>query len=172
MLAPAITALFLLASSVDASASRQIAAPCESVAERVFWYLTDHELNVYRKAEEGVIVIDLVNRRDPITYARVVALTPSGKRLALNRFSIQKYTLPRHLSPFKAYDFQFEGQLRLAKVTEKSCSATLRFDITAYEWVWALAVIDDGYSSKFISNGTLERLYLDAIGDLFTSSKP
>ena len=35
-----------------------------------------------------------------------------------------------------------------------------------------LALIDDGYRSRFISNGGLERLYLDSISDLFTKAKP
>jgi len=54
----------------------------------------------------------------------------------------------------------------LIKTTEQSCDVMLRFEISAYEWVTALAVIDDGYRSKFISNGTLERLYIDAISDI------
>jgi hypothetical protein len=72
----------------------------------------------------------------------------------------------------KAYDnFQLEGHLRLAKTSEESCNASLSFGITAWEWVWALGLIDDGYSSRFFSNGTLERLYIDAIGDLITKAK-
>ena len=57
----------------------------------------------------------------------------------------------------------------MAKATEGSCNATLRFEISAYEWVWA-PVFDDGYRSKFSSNGTLERLYIDQIGDLFVKT--
>jgi hypothetical protein len=134
------------------------------VEERAIQYLDEHDFYTRRKTEDDDVIIDLGNRKD--------ASTPSARPLSLNRASIHKYALPRHLSPLKAYDdFRLEGHLRLAKATEGSCNATLRFEISAYEWVWALAVIDDGYRSKFISNGTLERLYIDPIGDLFTKTK-
>ena len=109
------------------------------------------------------LLIELVNRKH--------ASTPSGRPLSLSRFSIHKYTLPRHLSPLKAYaDFQLDGQIKLTETTEDSCNANLRFEVSAYEWVWAPVVMDDGYRSKFVSNGALERLYIDAIGDLFTKT--
>lgn len=165
MLAPAITLMFLLAPpSVDSAASRQIAAPCQLVEERAIQYLQEHGFYRYGKTEDDdTIMIDLVAHKD--------ASTSSAKPLSLDRSSVHKYTL-RHLSPLKTYDnFQLEGHLRLAKVTEESCNATLRFEISAYEWVWALAVIDDGYRSKFVSNGTLERLYIEPIGDLFSKTR-
>jgi len=145
--------------------SRQISAPCELIYERATKYLWDHGFYAYggRRAENEDFVVDLGNRVDQ--GKRINAITPSGKPLSLNRFSIHKYTLPRHLSPLKAYDIRLDGHLRLAKATDGSCQATLGFEISAYEWVWALAVIDDGYRSRFVSNGTLERLYIDAIGD-------
>ena len=164
MLAPAISLLFLWAPEVDSVASRQIAAPCRLVEERAIQYLKAHDFYTRKKTEDGDIIIDLGDRKD--------ASTPSAKPLSLNRFSIHKYTLPRHLSPLRAYaDFRLEGHFRLTTATEGSCNATLRFEISAYEWVWALAVIDDGYRSKFISNGTLERLYIEPIGDLFIKAK-
>jgi hypothetical protein len=135
------------------------------VEERATQYLEEHDFYTDRTTEGDEIIIDLGNRKD--------VLAPSAKPISLNRFSIHKYTLPRHLSPLKAYDdFRVEGHLRLAKATEGSCTATLHFEFSAYEWAWALAVIDDGYRSKFISNGRLERLYIDSIGDLFTKAKP
>ncbi len=89
------------------------------------------------------LVIELVNRKH--------ASTPSATPLSLNRFSIQRYTLPRHLSPLKAYDdFKVEGELTLTETTEGSCNATLRFNISVFEWVWALGAIDDGYRSQLI----------------------
>ena len=171
MCVPAITLLFLLAEqpvSADSTASRQIAAPCQLVEERTIQYLEDHDFFAGRKHVLGKpvddFVIDLGNRKN--------ASIPSAKPLSLNRFSIHKYTLPRRLSPLKAYaDFRLNGKLRLTETTAESCDATLNFEISAYEWVWSLAAIDDGYRSKFISNGTLERLYLDAIADVFTKTK-
>ena len=166
MLAPTIALFFLLAErpvSVTPTA-RQIAAPCRLVEERTIQYLKNHDFYTIRSTEDRYVLIQLGNRKN--------AATPSGKPLSLNRFSIHKYTLPRHLSPLKAYaDFRLEGRLRLTKTTEESCNTTLYFEISAYEWVWSLAMIDDGYRSKFISNGTLERLYIDAIGDLFTKAQ-
>lgn len=145
------------------SANRQIAAPCHSVEEKAVQYFKDHDFYAVTAAKDDDIFINLGNRKD--------ASTPSGKPLSLNRFSIHKYSLHGHLSPFKTYDFRLEGHLKLEKATAASCSATLRFEISVYEWVWALAVIDDGYRTQFSSNGTLERLYIDAIGDLFTKPK-
>ena len=147
----------------DSSASRQIAAPCQSVEERAVQYFKEHDFYAVTATTDAGIFIHLGNGKN--------ALTPSGKPLSLNRFSIHKYSLPRHLSPLKTYDFRLEGDIRLAKATAGSCNATLRFEISAYEWVWALAVIDDGYRTQFSSNGTLERLYIDAIGDFFTKAK-
>ena len=71
------------------------------------------------------------------------------------------------MSPLKTYDFRIEGQLRSEQASAGSCNASLRFEISVYEWVWALAVVDDGYRSQFRSNGALERLYIDATGNLF-----
>ena len=141
------------------SARRQIAAPCQLIEERAVQYFKEHDFYAVTATKDDDVFIDLGNRKH--------ASTPSGKPLSLNRFSIHQYSLPRHLSPLKAYDFRLEGHIRLAKATTGSCIATLRFEISAYEWVWALAVIDDGYSSRFSSNRALERLYIDAIGGLF-----
>jgi len=165
MLAPAISLLFLLAATtVDSATSRQIASPCKVVEERAIQYFEQHDFHTNSGTIDHITIVDVGNRKN--------ASTPSGKPLTLNRSSIHHYTLPRHLSPMKVYDnFQLEGHLRLATMPEGSCNATLSFGISAYEWVWALGVIDDGYRSRFFSNGTLERLYLDALGDLFTNAK-
>lgn len=127
-------------------------------------YLEEHEFHARNAYEVNAIVVRFGNRQHP--------LAPSGKRLRLNRITIRKYTLPRDLSPLKAYgSFDLDGHLSLADGDEGSCRATLHFAISAYEAVW-LPVWDDGYRSKFLSNGTLERLYLDAIAGLFTAAKP
>lgn len=60
----------------------------------------------------------------------------------------------------------------MAKASEEPCNASLHFEFSAFEWSWVFAVIDDGYRSKFTSNGRLERLYLDSISDLFAKSEP
>ena len=100
------------------------------------------------------------------------ALAPSGKPLELSRSSIHRYTLHRHLSPMKSYtSFRVMGQLSLTPVSAASCTASLRFDFSAFEYVWALAVIDDGYRSQFTSNGTLERDYLDSIAALVSDDR-
>lgn len=146
------------------AASRQIAAPCRLVGDRAMQYLGDLGFFVSRKMVRGKIVDDLVVELVNLKHAS----TPSATPLSLRRLSIHKYTRPRHLSPLKVYaDFQLDGQLKLMETAGESCNAILRFEISAFEWVWSLGAIDDGYRSKFISNGTLERLYIDAIGDLF-----
>lgn len=104
------------------------------------------------------LVIEFVNSKH--------ASTPSGAPLSLNRSSIHKYTSPRHLSPLKAYrDFQADGQIVLTETNKGSCNATLSFKISAFEYVWAPVLMDDGYRSRFVSNGVLERLYIDALAD-------
>lgn len=168
MLPPTIALLFALTPGGDASASRHIAAPCRLVEERAIQYFDSHDFFAARKHVLGKPVDDLV----VVLTNRKKASTPSAERLSLNRFSIRKYTLPRRLSPLKAYrGFDLDGELKLAEATDGSCMATLRFEISAYEWVWMPVVMDDGYRSKFISNGTLERLYMDAVGDLFAKTK-
>jgi hypothetical protein len=162
MLASAITLWFLLAqqsAGADSSACRQIAAPCPLVEAGAVQYLKEHDFYAYTATKGSNIFIAVGPRKG--------ASAPSGKPLSLDRFSIHRYSLPRHLSPLKTYDFRVEGHLRLEQATAGSCNASLRFEISAYEWVWALAVIDDGYRSQFSSNGVLERLYIDAIGNLF-----
>ena len=159
------TALFVLSNlaSVGTSAERQIAIPCAVVADRASQYFDDHDLDARRSTQVNDINIDLTSHKD--------TSTPSGKPLQLNRFSVGKYTEPRHLSLMKTYSsFRLNGHLHLTKASETSCKLTLQFSISAYEWVWALAAIDDGYPSKFVSNGTLERLYIDAISSLFTTN--
>ncbi len=145
-------------------AVRQIDAPCRSVEESAIKYFEEHGFYAKSAITGNDIIVALGPHKN--------ASTPSAKPLSLNRISIQKYTLPRHLSPLKAYDFRLEGNLRLAKATDESCDASLSFDFSAFEWVWALAVIDDGVQSKLISNGTLERLYIDPISDPFRRVKP
>ena len=147
MLAPAIALFFLFAPTTsDSAASRQIAAPCRLVEDRAVQYFEEHDFYTITKTEADEIIVDLGSHKN--------ASTPSGKPLSLNRFSVRKYTLPRHLSPLKAYEnFRAEGHLRLVKGTGGSCNATLRFEISAYEYVWSLGMIDGGYPSKFISNG-------------------
>lgn len=178
MLISVVTLLFLTAPSDDLAA-RQIAAPCRVVDARAVQYFESHGFyadsssgnGIYtgrRAAEPREIVIKLANSEDPENHSKHLS-TPSGKPLSLNRFNVPKYTLPRHLSPLKAYSFDLGGNLRLIKVSEEACYAYLHFEFSAWEWVWALGVIDDGFSSKFVSNGTLERIYLDPIADLFTS---
>jgi hypothetical protein len=149
----------------DSSANREIAAPCRLVEESAVQYFKEHAFYANTATKGTDIFITL--------GPRTGALAPSGKPLSLDRFSIHRYSLTRHLSPLKTYDFRAEGQLRLEEATTAgSCNASLSFDISAYEWVWALAVIDDGYRSQFNSNGELERLYLDAIGNLFQDLRP
>jgi hypothetical protein len=128
MLAPTIALFFLLAErpvSADSTASRQIAAPCRLIEDNAIQYLKDHGFYTISATKDGEVLIQLGIRKD--------AATPSAKPPSLNRFSIHKYTLPRHLSPLKTYDFRLEGHLKLAKATEGSCNATLRFEISAYE---------------------------------------
>jgi hypothetical protein len=64
-------------------------------------------------------------------------------------------------------DFRLTGQLDLTPVSTGSCAASLHFDFSAFEYVWSLAVIDDGYRSQFTSNGTLEQSYLDSLAARF-----
>ena len=159
MLMPAITLLSLMApGAVDSAASRQISASCSLVEERAVQYFEEHNFDASRWTKGDEVTIDV--------YGGKGVLAPSGKPLSLNRFSIHKYTLHRHLSPLKTYDnFRLNGHLKLARAAVGLCNANLAFEIGAYEFAWPLAVIDDGYPSKFTSNGTLERLYIDAIDD-------
>lgn len=165
MLLSAITLVLLLAPqpiNADSTESRQIAAPCKLVGDKAIQYLGDHDFFASRKMALGKIVddfvIEFVNRKH--------ASTPSGTPLSLNRSSINKYARPRHLSPLKAYtNFQADGEIKLTETSEGSCNVTLRFKISAFEYVWA-PVMDDGYRSQFISNGVLERLYIDALVDV------
>jgi hypothetical protein len=167
MLPPAITLVLLLAQqpvSADSTASRQIAAPCRLVGDKAIQYLRDHDFFATRKMAMGKIVDDLVI--EFVNHKQ--ASTPSGTPLSLNRSSIHKYTQPRHLSPLKRYtDFQADGQIKLTEATGGSCNVALSFKISAFEYVWAPVVMDDGYRSQFISNGVLEPLYIDALVDLF-----
>lgn len=143
---------------IDAGAAshQQISAPCSVVRKMANQYFIEHHFFT------GAIAGD--------TSAGVSlglgpgALAPSGAPLVLSRYSIQRYTMHRHLSPMKSYsDFRVTGQLSLASVSATSCTADLHFDFSAFEYVWSLAVIDDGYRSQFTSNGVLERGYLDSI---------
>ena len=162
MFITAITLLLLSSPTpVDVSANRQIAAPCQVIEDRAILYLEEHDFYTKIKTQEPDLIIEIGSLKH--------ILAPSGKPLSLNRFNIQKYTFHRHLSPLKSYaDFHLEGHLRLAKATEESCNVSLHFDISAYEYVWFLGMIDDGYRSKFFSNGTLEHLYIDPISKSLT----
>jgi hypothetical protein len=143
-------------SDADQLASRQIAVPCSLVREKANQYFIDHHFFTGAIAGDSTAGVSLEPSKD--------ALTPSGSPLALNRSSIGRYTLHRHLSPMKSYTtFRITGQLSLTAVSATACTASLHFDFSAFEYVWALAVIDDGYRSQFTSNGNLERGYLDSI---------
>ena len=152
------------APSTDAAvAIRRIDAPCRSIEESAVHYFEEH----------GFYARSVMTGNDTIVAVgpHKNASTPSAKPLSLNRFTVHKYTLPRHLSPLKTYDFQLKGRLRLVKAADESCDASLSFDFSAFEFVWALAVIDDGVQSELTSNGKLERLYIDSISDPFKRAK-
>jgi hypothetical protein len=157
MILPALILAFLPAKiDADAAPHRQMAVPCSVVRAKANQYFIEHHFFT------GAIAGD--------TNAGVSlgpgpgALSPSETPLVLSRYSIHRYTLHRHLSPMKSYsDFRVTGQLLLTSVSEKSCTASLHFDFSTFEYVWSLAVIDDGYRSGFITNGVLERGYLDSI---------
>lgn len=95
------------------------------------------------------------------------AALPSNERLRLNRSTISKYSLPRHLSPLKTYRISLDGELKLTELTPATCRATLQLEISAYEYVWFPLILDDGYRSSFTSNGVLEQCYLEAIAAQF-----
>jgi hypothetical protein len=62
-------------------------------------YFEEHDFYAKIKVEGDDIVVDLGNRKD--------ASTPSAKLQSLNRHSLPKDTLLRHLSPAKSYaDFR------------------------------------------------------------------
>ena len=153
------------APSTDAAvAIRRIDAPCRSIEESGARYFEEHGFYARSAITGNETIVALAPHNN--------ASTPSAKPLSLNRFTVHKYAHPRHLSPLKTYDFQLKGRLRLVKAADESCDASLSFDFSAFEFVWALAVIDDGIQSKLTSNGTLERLYVDSISDLFKRAKP
>jgi hypothetical protein len=157
MILPALI-LALLSGKIDAdqAASRQIPLPCSVVREKANQYFIDHHFFTGAIAGDSSAGVSLGPSKD--------ALTPSGSPLILNRSSIGRYTVHRHLSPMKSYTtFRVTGQLSLTVVSATSCTASLHFDFSAFEYVWSLAAIDDGYRSQFTSNGTLERGYLDSI---------
>jgi hypothetical protein len=126
------------------------------VREKADQYFIDHHFLTGAIAGDSSVGVSLGLVKD--------SLASSGSRLVLNRSSIGRYTLHRHLSPMKSYTtFRATGQLSLTPVSATSCTASLHFDFSAFEYVWSLAVIDDGYRSQFKSNGTLERGYLESI---------
>ena len=140
-------------------ASRQIAVPCSVLREKADRYFTEHHFYTGAIAGDTQAGVSLGLAKD--------ALAPSGAPLILNRSTIHRYTMHRHLSLMKSYTtFRLTGQLTLVPVSESSCAASLRFDYSAFEYVWSLAAIDDGYRSQFTSNGGLERSYLDALAAL------
>ena len=147
----------LLAQTIAGSAETlQITAPCSVVREKANQYFIEHHFFTGAIAGDTSAGVSLGLAKD--------ALAPSGTPLILNRSSIHRYTLHRHLSPMKSYTtFRVAGQLLLTPLSAASCTANLHFDFSAFEYVWSLAAIDDGYRSQFTSNGTLERAYLDSI---------
>ena len=158
-----ILSLFIGAIGSDSAADRPITAPCSIVREKANQYFTEHHFRTGAIAGETSAGVSLGLTKD--------ALAPSGAPLLLNRSSVNQYTLHRHLSPMKSYtDFRLTGQLSLTPVSAGSCAASLHFDISAFEYVWSLAAIDDGYRSQFASNGTLERGYLEALAALFADA--
>jgi hypothetical protein len=151
-----ILSLLIGEANADSTANQRIAAPCSVVREKANQYFTEHHFRTGAITGDTGAGVSLGLTKD--------ALTPSGAPLLLNRSSIHRYTLHRHLSPMKSYsDFRLMGQLSLTPVSGTSCAASLHFDFSAFEYVWSLAVIDDGYRSQFTSNGTLERGYLDSL---------
>jgi len=161
MLSFALTLSFLIgATGADSAVGRPIPAPCSVVREKANQYFTEHHFITGAIAGDASAGVSLSLTKD--------ASSPSGAPLLLNRSTVRRYTLHRHLSPMKSYtDFRLTGQLSLSPVAEESCAASLHFDISAFEYVWSLAAIDDGYRSQFTSNGTLERSYLDSLAALF-----
>jgi hypothetical protein len=154
-----ILSLLIGATSADSAADRQISAPCPVIREKANQYFTEHHFRTGGIEGDTGAGVSLRLTQD--------SLTSSGAPLHLNRFSIHRYTLHRHLSPMTSYtDFHLTGQLTLTPVSEASCAASLKFNFSAFEYVWSLAVIDDGYRSNFTSNGTLERGYLDSLAAL------
>ena len=143
---------------------RRIAAPCSVVRERADQYFAGMHFRTGAMAGDTGASVTLALTKD--------ALTPSGSLLSLNRSAIHRYTLHRRLSPMKSYtDFRLTGQIYLRPVSAKSCTTSLHFEFSAFEYVWSLAAIDDGYRSQFTSNGTLERGYLDSLAALFASTE-
>jgi hypothetical protein len=158
-----ILALLIGETKANSAGSRQVAAPCSVLREKATQYFTEHRFST------GAIAGD-TRAGVSLSFAHDV-LAPSGAPLILNRSSIHRYTLHRHLSPMKSYsDFRGSGQLSLSPVSAASCTASLHFDFSAFEYVWSLVVIDDGYRSQFISNGTLERGYLDSLNALVNNN--
>jgi hypothetical protein len=93
-------------------------------------------------------------------------ITPSGQRIWLNRFGVQKYLEKGQLSPLRIYtEFQLNGTLELTRREPGACRAVLQFQVGAYQWspIW----IVDGWGVALKSNGTLEKQYLE---DMFGGS--
>ena len=158
-----ILSLLVGAANADSAPDRTIAAPCSVVREKANKYFIEHHFYTGAIAGDPSAGVSLGPAKD--------ASLPSGVPLLLNRSSIHRYTSHRHLSPMKTYtDFRLTGQLSLTSVSAGLCDASLHFDFSAFEYVWSLAVIDDGYRSQFTSNGTLERTYLDSITALFADA--
>jgi hypothetical protein len=155
-----ILSLLIGATGADSAADRPITAPCSVVQEKANQYFTEHHFRIGAIAGDATAGVSLLLTKD--------TLAASGAPLLLNRSSVHRYTLHRHLSPMKSYtDFRLTGQLDLTPVSTGSCAASLHFGFSAFEYVWSLAVIDDGYRSQFTSNGTLEQSYLDSLAALF-----
>jgi hypothetical protein len=96
-------------------------------------------------------------------------LEASGNRISLNRFRISKYVRDGQVSPFRIYTgFSLEGTLVLVPLSE-TCRMTLSLTFSAYEWSPFLVV--DGSGQQFVSNGRLERQYLNAISDRLDEAK-
>jgi hypothetical protein len=122
-----ILSLLIGATSADSTADRSIAAPCSVIREKANQYFTEHHFRTGAIAGDTGAGVSLGLTKD--------ASAPSGAPLLLNRSSIHRYTLHRHLSPMKSYtDFRLTGQLYLTPVSAESCAASLRFDFSAFEY--------------------------------------
>jgi hypothetical protein len=158
-----ILSILIGATSSGSAADGPIAAPCSVVREKANQYFTEHHFRTGAIAGDTGAGVSLAPTKD--------ASAPSGAPLLLNRSTIHRYTSHRHLSLMRSYtDFRLMGQLYLTPVSAGSCAARLHFDFSAFEYVWSLAAIDDGYRSQFTSNGTLERIYLDSLATLFADA--
>jgi hypothetical protein len=157
VLAALATAELADQSSVD----REIPAACDHVLERARQYFSGHGFWNFPAEGSGLgeprtkVVLKLGSGKQPL-------ITPSGQRVWLNRFGVQRYLEKGQMSLFRVYtEFELRGTLELTSLKPDACRAALQFEVGAYEWspIW----IVDGWAVTLKSNGTLERQYLEAI---------